>query len=77
MGFLAALFTFTKWAMLQILTDEVLKYRDQIPRPGLMVFPKPQTALEYASSMSEPHTYEKFVEDLKNLTDGPDEALSH
>lgn len=53
MGFLAALFTFTKWAMLQILTDEVLKYRDQIPRPGLMVFPKPQTALEYASSMSE------------------------
>ena len=33
-GFLTALFTFTMWAMLQTLNDEVLKYRDQIPSPG-------------------------------------------
>lgn len=38
-GFLAALFTFTMWVMLQTLNDEVPKYRDQIPSPGLMVFP--------------------------------------
>lgn len=86
-GFLAALFTFTMWAMLQTLNDEVPKYRDQIPSPGLMVFPKPQTALEYTFSMSEPQTYKKFVDDLKdfldhysvekqkNLTDCPDGAL--
>lgn len=88
-GFLAALFTFTMWAMLQTLNDEVPKYRDQIPSPGLMVFPKPQTALEYTYSMSKPHTYKKFVEDLKsflkpysveeqkNLTDCPDGELFH
>lgn len=75
--------------MLQTLNDEVPKYRDQIPSPGLMVFPKPLTALDYTYSMSEPHTYEKFVEDLKNflkpysveeqknLTDCPDGALFH
>lgn len=33
-GFLAALFTFTMWAMLQTLNDEVPKYRDQISSPG-------------------------------------------
>ena len=66
-GFLAALFTFTMWAMLQTLNDEVLKYRDQIPSPGLTVFPKPQTALEYTFSMSEPQTYKKLVEDLESF----------
>lgn len=33
-GFLAALFTFTMWAMLQTLNDEIPKYRDQITSPG-------------------------------------------
>lgn len=32
-----------------------------------MVFPKPPTALDYTYSMSDPHTYKKFVEDLKNF----------
>ncbi|XP_040830655.1 sodium/potassium-transporting ATPase subunit beta-3 isoform X2 [Ochotona curzoniae] len=32
--FLAALFTFTMWVMLQTLNDEVPKYRDQIPSPA-------------------------------------------
>ncbi|KAK7812222.1 hypothetical protein U0070_010981 [Myodes glareolus] len=83
-GFLAALFTFTMWAMLQTLNDEIPKYRDQITSPGLMVFPKPMTALEYTYDMSEPSTYEKFTADLKrflepysveeqkNLTNCPD-----
>lgn len=83
-GFLAALFTFTMWAMLQTLNDEIPKYRDQITSPGLMVFPKPVTALEYTYDMSEPSTYGKFIADLKrflepysveeqkNLTNCPD-----
>lgn len=33
-GFLAALFTFTMWVMLQTLNDEIPKYRDQISSPG-------------------------------------------
>ncbi|KAL1781334.1 sodium/potassium-transporting ATPase subunit beta-3 [Sigmodon hispidus] len=86
-GFLAALFTFTMWAMLQTLNDEVPKYRDQIPSPGLMVFPKPVTALDYTYTVSKPSTYEKFTEDLrrflkpysveeqKNLTNCPDGVL--
>ncbi|XP_014643692.1 PREDICTED: sodium/potassium-transporting ATPase subunit beta-3 [Ceratotherium simum simum] len=86
-GFLAALFSFTMWAMLQTLNDEVPKYRDQIPSPGLMVFPKPVTALEYSFSVSDPESYKGYVEDLKkflksydleeqkNLTVCPDGAI--
>ncbi|KAM9190014.1 sodium/potassium-transporting ATPase subunit beta-3 isoform 2-T2 [Dugong dugon] len=86
-GFLAALFSFTMWAMLQTLNDEVPKYRDQIPTPGLMVFPKPVTALEYSFSLSDSSSYEGYVRDLdnflrsydleeqKNLTACPDGAL--
>ncbi|PNJ36265.1 ATP1B3 isoform 10, partial [Pongo abelii] len=86
-GFLAALFSFTMWVMLQTLNDEVPKYRDQIPSPGLMVFPKPVTALEYTFSRSDPTSYAGYIEDLKkflkpytleeqkNLTVCPDGAL--
>ncbi|XP_020040265.1 sodium/potassium-transporting ATPase subunit beta-3 [Castor canadensis] len=66
-GFLAALFTLTMWAMLQTLNDEVPKYRDQIPSPGLTVFPKPVTALEYTFSMSDPKSYEGYINDLKRF----------
>ena len=38
--FLAALFAFTMWVMLQILNDEVPKYRDQISSSGLNGFSK-------------------------------------
>ncbi|XP_045143416.1 sodium/potassium-transporting ATPase subunit beta-3 [Echinops telfairi] len=75
------------WVMLQTLNDEVPKYRDQIPSPGLMVFPKPVTALEYSFSLSDANSYKGYVEDLshflkaytvedqKNLTVCPDGAL--
>uniref|UniRef100_A0A2K6DM84 Sodium/potassium-transporting ATPase subunit beta n=1 Tax=Macaca nemestrina TaxID=9545 RepID=A0A2K6DM84_MACNE len=71
-GFLAALFSFTMW----------------IPSPGLTVFPKPVTALEYTFSRSDPTSYAGYIEDLKkflkpytleeqkNLTICPDGALS-
>lgn len=66
-GFLAALFTFTMWVMLQTLNDEVLKYRDQISSPGLTVFPKPVTAMENSFSVSEKESYNGYIEDLKFL----------
>ncbi|XP_058517343.1 sodium/potassium-transporting ATPase subunit beta-3 isoform X1 [Ochotona princeps] len=65
--FLAALFTFTMWVMLQTLNDEVPKYRDQIPSPGLTVYPKPLSALEYTFSASDPESYREYVEDLKSF----------
>ncbi|KAF3830214.1 hypothetical protein GH733_004033 [Mirounga leonina] len=86
-GFLAALFSFTMWAMLQTLNDEVPKYPDQIPSPGLTVFPKPLTALEYSFTVSDPESYQGYIEDRrkflkpydleeqKNLTACPDGAL--
>lgn len=55
------------WAMLQTLNDEVPKYRDQISSPGLTVFPKPVTALEYSFSMSDPESYKGYIEDLKKF----------
>nr|KAF6374279.1 hypothetical protein mPipKuh1_009502 [Pipistrellus kuhlii] len=66
-GFLAALFTFTMWVMLQTLNDEVPKYRDQISSPGFTVFPKPVTALEYSFSVSEREFYKGYIEDLKKV----------
>ncbi|XP_006869930.1 PREDICTED: sodium/potassium-transporting ATPase subunit beta-3 [Chrysochloris asiatica] len=66
-GFLAALFSFTMWVMLQTLNDEVPKYRDQIPSPGLTVFPKPVTALEYSFSLSDVGSYEKYIKDLEHF----------
>ncbi|XP_072583130.1 sodium/potassium-transporting ATPase subunit beta-3 isoform X4 [Vulpes vulpes] len=66
-GFLAALFSFTMWAMLQTLNDEVPKYRDQIPSPGLTVFPKPVTALEYSFTVSDPESYKGYIEDLRKF----------
>ncbi|XP_006895163.1 PREDICTED: sodium/potassium-transporting ATPase subunit beta-3 [Elephantulus edwardii] len=86
-GFLAALFTFTMWVLLQTLNDEVPKYRDQIPSPGLMVFPKPVSALEYSFSVSDAQSYEGYIKDLdrflksyspeeqKNLTACPEGIL--
>ncbi|XP_042524633.1 sodium/potassium-transporting ATPase subunit beta-3-like [Dipodomys spectabilis] len=75
------------WVMLQTLNDDMPKYRDQIVSPGLMVFPKPATALDYTLSVSDPRSYEGYVNDLRrflkaysleeqqNLTACPDGAL--
>ncbi|XP_037700751.1 sodium/potassium-transporting ATPase subunit beta-3-like [Choloepus didactylus] len=64
---LAALRTFTMWVMLQTLNGELPKYRDQIPSPGLRVFPKPFTALEYTISLSDSGSYKAYIEDLTNF----------
>lgn len=44
-GFLPALFSFTMWALLQILNDSVPKYSYKISSPRLTYFPKPVTTL--------------------------------
>uniref|UniRef100_A0A2I3H721 Sodium/potassium-transporting ATPase subunit beta n=1 Tax=Nomascus leucogenys TaxID=61853 RepID=A0A2I3H721_NOMLE len=79
-GLINAILSFTMWVMLQTINDE-------IPSPGLMVFPKPVTALAYTFSRSDPTSCAGYTEDLKkflkpytleeqkNLTACPDGAL--
>ena len=55
------------WAMLQTLNDEVPKYRDQIPSPGLVVFPKPAPVLDVSFSLSDSVSYQGYTDDLKKF----------
>ncbi|XP_049641317.1 sodium/potassium-transporting ATPase subunit beta-3 [Suncus etruscus] len=64
--FLAALFSLTMWVMLQTLNDEVPKYQDRIPSPGVSIFPRAPTALEYTFNASNPETYKGLIEDIQN-----------
>ncbi|XP_043841031.1 sodium/potassium-transporting ATPase subunit beta-3-like [Dromiciops gliroides] len=66
-GFLAALFTFTMWVMLQTLSDDIPKYRDQISSPGLTIVPKPHGALEFSINSSKTSTYENYVSAITNF----------
>ncbi|XP_054839675.1 sodium/potassium-transporting ATPase subunit beta-3 isoform X2 [Eublepharis macularius] len=66
-GFLAALFTFTMWVMLQTLSSDIPKYRDRISSPGLMISPKPETALEFLLNKNNSQSYERYVESLKKF----------
>nr|XP_056705688.1 sodium/potassium-transporting ATPase subunit beta-3 [Euleptes europaea] len=63
-GFLAALFTFTMWVMLQTLSSDIPKYRDRISSPGLMISPKPATALEFSLDKNDSKSYESYVSAL-------------
>ncbi|XP_029471254.1 sodium/potassium-transporting ATPase subunit beta-3 [Rhinatrema bivittatum] len=60
-GFLAGLFTFTMWVMLQTLDDNVPKYRDRVSSPGLMISPKSSAGLEIVFRKSDPNTYKDYV----------------
>ncbi|XP_062988243.1 sodium/potassium-transporting ATPase subunit beta-3 [Elgaria multicarinata webbii] len=66
-GFLAALFTFTMWVMLQTLSSDIPKYRDRISNPGLMISPKPESALEFSLNKSDSGTYRQYVENLQKF----------
>ncbi|NWI73162.1 AT1B3 ATPase, partial [Dryoscopus gambensis] len=66
-GFLAALFTFTMWVMLQTLSSDIPKYRDRISSPGLMISPKPDTALEFSFNRSDSQSYSEYVTTLQNF----------
>ena len=45
----------------------VPKYRDQIPSPGLVVFPKPGPALDFSFSLSDLESYQGYFDDLKKF----------
>ncbi|NXC58434.1 AT1B3 ATPase, partial [Aleadryas rufinucha] len=66
-GFLAALFTFTMWVMLQTLSSDIPKYRDRISSPGLMISPKPDTALEFFFNRSDSQSYLEYVSTLEKF----------
>uniref|UniRef100_A0A8D0DSB8 Sodium/potassium-transporting ATPase subunit beta n=1 Tax=Salvator merianae TaxID=96440 RepID=A0A8D0DSB8_SALMN len=63
-GFLAALFSFTMWVMLQTLSSDIPKYRDRISNPGLMISPKPDTALEFSLNKNDSGSYTTYVKAL-------------
>lgn len=50
--------------MLWALNDEVLNYRDQIPSQGLLIFPKPVTALEHTLCQIQVPIKGACIEDL-------------
>ncbi|TFK01157.1 NFU1 iron-sulfur cluster scaffold-like protein, mitochondrial [Platysternon megacephalum] len=73
-GFLAALFTFTMWVMLQTLSGDIPKYRDRISSPGLMISPKPVTALEFYFNKSDSKSYAEYVSTLKQFLKSYDDS---
>ncbi|XP_068960757.1 sodium/potassium-transporting ATPase subunit beta-3 [Petaurus breviceps papuanus] len=66
-GFLAALFSFTMWVMLQTLNDEIPKYRDQISSPGLTIIPKPESAMEFSINTSKTSSFENHISSITNF----------
>ncbi|KAM9184423.1 sodium/potassium-transporting ATPase subunit beta-3 isoform 3-T3 [Mergus octosetaceus] len=73
-GFLAALFTFTMWVMLQTLSSDIPKYRDRISSPGLMISPKPDTALEFYFNKSDANSYAQYISTLKKFLESYDDS---
>uniref|UniRef100_A0A8C6ZUG2 Sodium/potassium-transporting ATPase subunit beta n=1 Tax=Nothoprocta perdicaria TaxID=30464 RepID=A0A8C6ZUG2_NOTPE len=73
-GFLAALFTFTMWVMLQTLSSDIPKYRDRIASPGLMISPKPDTALEFYFNKSDSQSYAEYVSTLRQFLETYDDS---
>ncbi|KAM6389654.1 sodium/potassium-transporting ATPase subunit beta-3 isoform 1-T1 [Pluvialis apricaria] len=73
-GFLAALFTFTMWVMLQTLSSDIPKYRDRISSPGLMISPKPDTALEFYFNKSDAQSYAEYVSTLRKFLESYDDS---
>ncbi|XP_030045554.1 LOW QUALITY PROTEIN: sodium/potassium-transporting ATPase subunit beta-3-like [Microcaecilia unicolor] len=66
-GFLAGLFTFTMWVMLQTLDDNFPKYRDRVPSPGLMISPKSDSGLDIVFRTSVSSPYDKYSKALDSF----------
>ncbi|XP_077471150.1 sodium/potassium-transporting ATPase subunit beta-3-like [Stigmatopora argus] len=62
--FLAGMFALTMWVMLLTLDENVPKYRDRVPFPGLVVLPN---SLDIAFNRSEPLKYAPYVESLETF----------
>ncbi|XP_062409359.1 sodium/potassium-transporting ATPase subunit beta-3b [Sardina pilchardus] len=63
-GFLAGFFTLTMWVMLQTLSNDVPKYQDRVPSPGVVIRPK---VLDISFNRSNPLDYANYVKHLENL----------
>lgn len=73
-GFLAGLFTFTMWVMLQTLDDYAPKYRDRVSSPGLMISPKALAGLEIVYNRSDNGSFESHVAALHTFLAAYDDS---
>ncbi|XP_072897592.1 sodium/potassium-transporting ATPase subunit beta-3a [Hemitrygon akajei] len=74
-GFLAGLFSFTMWVMLQMLDEYTPKYRDRVSSPGLMIRPKVGSSLEIVFNKSDSKSYEKYVAALDGFLKPYDDLI--
>ncbi|XP_012693889.1 sodium/potassium-transporting ATPase subunit beta-3b [Clupea harengus] len=63
-AFLTGFFTLTMWVMLQTLEDDVPKYRDRVPSPGLVIRPR---SLDIIFNRTNPKQYGPYVRHLESL----------
>nr|XP_021147798.1 sodium/potassium-transporting ATPase subunit beta-3 isoform X1 [Columba livia] len=62
------------WVMLQTLSSDIPKYRDRISSPGLMISPKPDTALEFYFNKSDAQSYAEYVSTLRKFLESYDDS---
>ncbi|KAG5286143.1 hypothetical protein AALO_G00011390 [Alosa alosa] len=63
-GFLAGFFCLTMWVMLLTLSDDVPKYSDRVPNPGLVIRPK---SLDIVYNRSDAAKYNQYIQHLDNF----------
>ncbi|XP_010769248.1 sodium/potassium-transporting ATPase subunit beta-3-like [Notothenia coriiceps] len=63
-AFLAGMFALTMWVMLMTLDDNVPKYQDRVPYPGLAIQPN---SLDIIYNKSEPLKYAPYVQKLESF----------
>nr|XP_046263356.1 sodium/potassium-transporting ATPase subunit beta-3a [Scatophagus argus] len=62
--FLAGMFALTMWVMLLTLDDNVPRYRDRVPYPGLVILPN---SLDITFNKSDPLKYAQYVQNLESF----------
>lgn len=62
--FLAGMFALTMWVLLLTLSDDVPRYSDRVPFPGMVIRPN---SMEIIYSKSDPTKYNGFVSQLENF----------
>ncbi|KAM3605254.1 uncharacterized protein V6R79_023098 [Siganus canaliculatus] len=65
--FLAGMFALTMWVMLLTLDDDVPRYRDRVPSPGLVIRPN---SLDIMFNKSDPQKYSQYVQHLDSFLKG-------
>lgn len=63
-GFLAGFFSLTMWVMLQTLRDDIPKYQDRVPSPGVVIRPN---LLEIGFNRTDPQQYNTYVNHLESF----------